>query len=583
VYQVVDAPAAAALLGLCTAAGVVISARTRLAAVAIVALLGGYLSPILLSGDQTNPMITPLYLGMLLATGLLLSAWMGGAFAVARAMSWWFTVAIGAWWVLRYGGMGGVESSGMSIPGLAFLAFVWIAVHAELIWTSKALDSGRQKPAAVGERLDGWDTWRPVASSLSTTIWSVGLALTLLDDVGVGRWVAPAAAAGLTGVAGFVLASGVRVLRETPRTIGERLGAGLTAQGGALLMAAMTLALSGWAESTVWLAAGIAAVFAAMWMRSLPLAVYAAVVMLICTGRLLIADVSDPDLISHRVTWLGLVLSRWTILAVVNGIAWVSFGVVLEWADRAGRIRVGQVAPSFAMAAGLLTVLGAFVNLNAQGASIATVWAVLAACFLAWDFFKPGSGAAWAAGAVWFGALTVVFGSGPSAIHRDLNGDTVVMGTTVASVVVGVLGLAVARRLRSRAPRHPWIDVLTALAMGSFVILTFVPMSYESHRMATRVFADPTAHRATLSVWWAVYGTLAVAFGFVRGYKPARLAGLALLGVVAAKVLVIDLMGVSLLWRAVSFLAVGVLMLGVAVAYGWIARKLEEVRRAVVV
>jgi uncharacterized membrane protein len=153
----------------------------------------------------------------------------------------------------------------------------------------------------------------------------------------------------------------------------------------------------------------------------------------------------------------------------------------------------------------------------------------------------------------------------------------------VASVVVGVLGLAVARRLRSRAPRHPWIDVLTALAMGSFVILTFVPMSYESHRMATRVFADPTAHRATLSVWWAVYGTLAVAFGFVRGYKPARLAGLALLGVVAAKVLVIDLMGVSLLWRAVSFLAVGVLMLGVAVAYGWIARKLEEVRRAVVV
>jgi uncharacterized membrane protein len=53
--------------------------------------------------------------------------------------------------------------------------------------------------------------------------------------------------------------------------------------------------------------------------------------------------------------------------------------------------------------------------------------------------------------------------------------------------------------------------------------------------------------------------------------------------VVAAKVLVIDLMGVSLLWRAVSFLAVGVLMLGVAVAYGWIARKLEEVRRAVVV
>jgi hypothetical protein len=35
-------------------------------------------------------------------------------------------------------------------------------------------------------------------------------------------------------------------------------------------------------------------------------------------------------------------------------------------------------------------------------------------------------------------------------------------------------------------------------------------------------------------------------------------------------------MGVSLLWRAISFLAVGLAMLAVAVVYGWISRKIDE-------
>ncbi len=575
VYQVVDAPVAAALLGLCTAAGVVIAARTRLSAVAVVTLLGGYLSPVLLSGDQTNPMITPLYLGMLLATGLVLAAWMGGSFVIARALAWWFTLGLGAWWVWNHGA-DGIEYGGMPMVSAAFVAAVWAAVHAELIWSSLGLDAGRLSPPVVSERLQGWDTWRPVASSLSTTIWAVGLGMTVIQELGAGRWTVPALAAGLAGVTGFAMASGVRVLRETPRTIGQRLGAGLTAQSGALLLASVALALSGWAESVVWLAAGVAAAAAAMWIRSIPMMVYAAVVMLICTGRLLLADVSDQDLIGHRVEWMGLVLSRWTILAVVNGLAWTCLGGVLEWAGRRGRGLVGPVVPGFAMAVGLMITLGAFVNLKAQGASIALVWSTLAAVFLVWDRVKPGYGVIWAAAAVWFAALVLVLGSSPTAIRRDLDGQWLVMGTTVASLVVGSLGLVVAGGVRAQFPKHPWIELLTAGSVVAFVVLTFFPMSFESHRAAARIFADPTACRATLSVWWAFYATAAIAVGFAMGFKPARLAGLSLLGIVAVKVLVVDLMGVSLLWRAISFLAVGLAMLAVAVVYGWISRKIDE-------
>lgn len=584
VYELVGAPAAAGLLAACTAVGVAVSARTRLAPVAIVALLGGYLSPILLSGDTITPMVTPLYLGMLLVTGLVLSTWLGGAFMVARVLTWWFSLGLGAFWVYRHAsGLVWSSSSGHPEAGLAFIAFVWLAIHAELVWTSLRLDAKRIVPPTQWLREDwaGWDSWRPVTTSTSTTIWAMVLATPLTKALGVPIWAPAAAGAVLTLIMGFSLASGLRVLRETPRTIAQRLGAGLTMQAGALLIAAVALSISGWTQSVVWLSLGLGAALAGGWMRSRALIAYGAIVLLLCTCRILLFDVSDGELITHRVTALGLVLSRWTLLMVITGAAWITLGLLFS-----GKRRPESVEPEFprtAIAVGSMLALGSVINVGAESTSIASVWILASAAIVLAARFTRSTMLQWAGAAIWFAAAVVLLCTGPAdlsrGLERGLERGPLFLPVTGAALVAGGVGLWIAAGLRARFPRHPWIGIMNGIAIGAFALFALVPTSVESHRLAVRFFTDPTAHRAALSVWWAVCGLGIVATGFMLRSSHARLVGLGLLGVVASKVLIFDLMGVSLLWRTISFLVVGVAMLIVAVAYGWLNKQLPPTPR----
>jgi uncharacterized membrane protein len=71
----------------------------------------------------------------------------------------------------------------------------------------------------------------------------------------------------------------------------------------------------------------------------------------------------------------------------------------------------------------------------------------------------------------------------------------------------------------------------------------------------------------SLSAFWAVLGFGALVGGLVRGVKPVRLAGLALLGLAVGKVFIVDLAALESIWRVASFLALGLLLLAGAFAY----------------
>jgi uncharacterized membrane protein len=70
-----------------------------------------------------------------------------------------------------------------------------------------------------------------------------------------------------------------------------------------------------------------------------------------------------------------------------------------------------------------------------------------------------------------------------------------------------------------------------------------------------------------LSVLWTLYAAAALAWGFVRSRPGLRYAALALLGLVIAKVFLIDLSSVQTVYRFVSFLILGVVLLGVSLLY----------------
>lgn len=109
----------------------------------------------------------------------------------------------------------------------------------------------------------------------------------------------------------------------------------------------------------------------------------------------------------------------------------------------------------------------------------------------------------------------------------------------------------------------------TALVFAG--LLLFVATSFEAARLARLAFDDVMAQRATISLWWAIYGAGLLILGSLRRWAPCRFAGLGLLGAAGVKVVTYDLVAVDPAWRVVSMVGVGVMMLAVAVAYGRIA------------
>ena len=70
-----------------------------------------------------------------------------------------------------------------------------------------------------------------------------------------------------------------------------------------------------------------------------------------------------------------------------------------------------------------------------------------------------------------------------------------------------------------------------------------------------------------LSVFWALVGVGTMALGLRRDLAIVRIAGLALLGVAVAKVFLFDLATLTAGYRVVSFIGLGLLLLGGALVW----------------
>ncbi|HZG34924.1 MAG TPA: DUF2339 domain-containing protein [Gaiellaceae bacterium] len=146
-----------------------------------------------------------------------------------------------------------------------------------------------------------------------------------------------------------------------------------------------------------------------------------------------------------------------------------------------------------------------------------------------------------------------------------------------AAVAVAVVGLAAAalawlsRDLEGEGRVQPW-QAYAALAAAAAVYLP-------SLAIVAAFGGDVREPRQTpqvlLSAFWAVTGVAAIVAGLVRDVRLLRLAGLVLLGVVVVKVFAYDLSELDSVYRALSFIALGLLLLGAAFAYQRVRRELR--------
>jgi uncharacterized membrane protein len=138
-----------------------------------------------------------------------------------------------------------------------------------------------------------------------------------------------------------------------------------------------------------------------------------------------------------------------------------------------------------------------------------------------------------------------------------------------ASVAIGSIAivLLVASWLYRPSSLSRWLVVAGA---ASVVYLLSIGVVDEFQRRvggATALEELQKQAQVALSILWAVLGGVAVIAGLWREKQVLRGAGLALLGLVTAKVFVYDLASLDAAYRVLSFIGLGVLLLISAYLY----------------
>ena len=173
-----------------------------------------------------------------------------------------------------------------------------------------------------------------------------------------------------------------------------------------------------------------------------------------------------------------------------------------------------------------------------------------------------------------FAAISaVLIGLGLGLVENPLfSGDRVLGPIIFSSLILGYLlpgiaALYVARA--SRGSRPDWfvngLGVLAALLMFGWVTLE-VRHAFQGPSI---VFWRTTgsAELWTYSAMWLLLGVLFLAYGIWRDNLMARIASAVLVALSIAKVFLVDLAGLTGLWRALSFIVLGVVLIGIGLAY----------------
>ena len=167
----------------------------------------------------------------------------------------------------------------------------------------------------------------------------------------------------------------------------------------------------------------------------------------------------------------------------------------------------------------------------------------------------------------------VLIGLGLGLIENPLfSGDRVLGPVVFSSLILGYLLPGVATLYVARATRGSrpdWLvnglGVLAALLLFGWVTLE-VRHAFQGPNI---VFWRDTgsAELWAYSATWLLLGVLFLAYGIWRDNLMARIASALLVALSIAKVFLVDLAGLAGLWRALSFIVLGVVLIGIGLAY----------------
>lgn len=350
-----------------------------------------------------------------------------------------------------------------------------------------------------------------------------------------------------------------RVLRNA------EIGAGLTL----LFLAVLHESANTYAESVAALVFCLATLAAARTLCGPGLAGYAVAWLVVATLWIAVPEYAQRH--EQSVSAVGLYLSWWSLLMFLAAGAWSVGG----WMT--GRIgpRWRAVLPAVSAGIPIVLVFGGWLDARADPGAVCVVWLLLSHALalasprwrhLLLDVYAPAG--LLACLAIWTHGY-VVGGWGYDGLPALLHPGLLISLAVAVSFPVVIVPLS----RREELDR----DVLLGVRQSAYAFaaaLVLVSTSFEAGRIARMVSSDPTSQRATLTIWWAIFGSALIVAGFWRTAPAARYAGLALIGVAIAKAILFDLADTEGLWRVASIIGPGLLMLIVAAGYAKVSATL---------
>ena len=270
--------------------------------------------------------------------------------------------------------------------------------------------------------------------------------------------------------------------------------------------------------------------------------------------------------------------------ALVAGAGWAMLDdtghsdAATAWVIGAAAVHIGGAIPAYGgrmskeiaaliMAVGTaLAALG--LALAIDGPALVAAWSA-EALVLAWAARRFGDPRGQIAAAAFFAlalAHTVMIEAPPDALRSGLED----FGTAaIAVVIVGATAAALSRLSVVPELRLAYLGIAAtaALYLPSLAIVS----AFEGDEL------EPgQTPQVLLSAFWAVAGLTGIVVGLLKDVRVLRLGGLALLLLAAVKVFAYDLSELESIYRALSFIALGLLLLGGAFAYQRIRKEVAE-------
>lgn len=564
-YALLTPAAAFFLLGATSALGVGVAIRSRLASVGVVSLLAAYVAPVLLWEHSGPPWALPAYLLVMLLMGSGVAWLRGGTLWLMGSVATLGTVVLGGVWILQH-------PPGTAPWALAFLSLTWLVVQAT---TSRHALKG---PATLGlansaaTELDAVWNHLTLLSSFAVSIWGATLGALIIRQA---EWPAAWSFAATTTIACAALAARFAPISWTrsgsphvPGRVawGSIVGRGFWLQAGILLGMTILIALDGRAEAVAWASLGLGATLLARRLRSPALAWYGVASFFMLVQRGLFADSWNEGLFTSPAYLLGLEMT-WRGTALLLGACGCCWAI---WV----RDRLSETTHIFRIVACLAVpvVLVALGRDATHGLSVLFAWILLgSALSLASRKVLELAPAAIATLVFSLGAWTIQF------VFREWSerGWPLLLHPGLVSAILLVTAMGPMWRWAKQAPRNSRAAEWMALWGGwAGATLLLVASSLYLSRVAQVFEVRADARAALLSMWWGIFGFVAIGIGFVWHSAGVRRAGLALLAAGAAKAVLIDLADVSTLWRVVSFFALGALLMIVGIGYQRIEKRL---------